>query len=56
MLFKMKELWFYMGNLFPDSKKELKKIKKAQHKEDYREAVEAVFDGTMCRGILTLKK
>lgn len=56
VLFKMKELWFYMGNLFPDSKKELKKIKKAQHKEDYREAVEAVFDGTMCRGILTLKK
>lgn len=38
-LFKMKELWFYMGPLFEDSDKFLKKIKKANRLKDYEIAV-----------------
>lgn len=47
-LFKMKELWFYMGGLF-DGKEEgikgklLKKIKKSQKFPEYLEAVEELF-------------
>jgi len=40
VLFKMKELWFYFGLLFPDGKKLLKKIKKAQNLKDYFAYVE----------------
>ncbi len=40
VLFKMKELWSYQGLLFPDGKKPLKKIKKAQKLTDYFAAVE----------------
>lgn len=43
VLFKMKELWFYMGNLFEDNKKQMKKIKKAQRLSDYRDAVDELF-------------
>ena len=39
MLFKMKELWFYMGSLFGEDKKAMKKIKKAQRLPEYRAAV-----------------
>ena len=39
----MKELWFYMGNLFEDSKKYLKRIKKAQKLPEYRETVRELF-------------
>jgi tRNA-dihydrouridine synthase len=41
-LFKMKELWTYMGGLFeetPDSKRALKKIMKSKRAEEYTEAV-----------------
>ena len=49
VLFKMKELWFFMGNLFPDNKKYLKKIKKSQHLAEYRQAAESLFrDLEMC--------
>ena len=44
VLFKMKELWCYMGNLFPEGKKKLKKIKKAQHLPEYREVVQGMFE------------
>lgn len=44
VLFKMKELWFYMGNLFPDNKKYMKKIKKAQRLEEYSEITESLFE------------
>ena len=44
VLFKMKELWCYMGNLFPEGKKNLKKIKKAQHLPEYREVVQGMFE------------
>lgn len=47
-LFKMKELWFYMGDLFPDSKKYLKKIKKTQKVTEYRQAVEELFRERDC--------
>lgn len=43
-LFKMKEVWFYLGKMFPDSEKELNRIKKTNRPEDYREAVRRVFD------------
>lgn len=43
VLFKMKELWFYMIELFPDSKKYAKKIKKAEKLYAYEEAVDALF-------------
>ena len=36
VLFKMKELWFYMGNLFGEDKKAMKKIKKAQRLPEYQ--------------------
>lgn len=44
VLFKMKELWFYMIALFPDSKKLEKKIRKAQTMKAYRDAVRALFE------------
>ena len=43
VLFKMKELWFYMIRLFPDSEKEAKQIKKVQHLYVYRELVAHLF-------------
>lgn len=42
-LFKMKELWFYLIHLFPDSSKYEKKIKKAERFEDYENAVDGLF-------------
>lgn len=39
VLFKMKELWFYMRGIFPDSDKYTKKIKKAERLSDYTDAV-----------------
>ena len=43
-LFKMKELWFYMGDVFVDSKKLVKKIRKADKMRDYEAAVSAIFE------------
>lgn len=43
VLFKMKELWGYMGDLFFGAQKELKKIKKAQHFPEYEIAVLEIF-------------
>ncbi|EPR10361.1 tRNA dihydrouridine synthase [Ruminiclostridium papyrosolvens] len=43
VLFKMKELWFYMINVFTDNEKYSKKIKKAQRLSDYDEAVSRLF-------------
>lgn len=43
VLFKMKELWAYMGRMFEGDEKQIKKIKKSQHLSDYREAVSRLF-------------
>ncbi len=44
VLFKMKELWFYMGNRFVDSEKLMKKIRKSEKLRDYESAVSAIFE------------
>lgn len=44
VLFKMKELWFYMAELFPNSEKYMKKIRKAQHLREYQAFVESLFE------------
>lgn len=43
VLFKMKELWAFLGPLFTDYQKYVKKIKKAERLKVYEEAVEALF-------------
>lgn len=43
VLFKMKEIWCYMGHLFPDCEKPLKKIKKAERMSKYEEAVREIL-------------
>ena len=40
---KMKELWYYFGELFPDREKEIRKIKKARSLMEYRAAAAAFF-------------
>ena len=42
-LFKMKEIWTYLGESFEDADKYLKKIKKANHLADYKVAVNELF-------------
>ena len=39
ILFKMKELWFYMQNLFPQDEKLYKKIRKAKSLSEYESIV-----------------
>lgn len=43
VLFKMKELWSYMGDIFPDSDKQLKKIRKAESIRSYKTAAEDIL-------------
>lgn len=43
-LFKMKEVWFYLGNMFAGADKFLKKIKKANRTEEYSAAVNKIFE------------
>lgn len=43
VLFKMKEFWFYLDELFEDNKKYAKQIKKAERLSAYEEAVERMF-------------
>lgn len=49
VLFKMKELWFYMANLFPGSDKQMKKIKKSEKLKDYEKVVQALFESCALR-------
>lgn len=44
VLFKMKELWFYMIRIFGQPKKYAKRIKKAERLAAYEEAVAALFE------------
>lgn len=43
VLFKMKEIWSYMIDLFVDDKKYGKKIRKAQHAAEYESVVRMLF-------------
>lgn len=43
LLFKMKELWFYMIRMFPEGEKYLKKIKKTSRLCDYEEITDRLF-------------
>ena len=43
-MLRMKELWSYMCNIFPDNKKYVKKIKKSQKLSEYKEAVLCLFE------------
>lgn len=43
VLFKMKELWFYLIHMFPDSEKQAKKIKKAEKLSVYETVVDTLF-------------
>jgi tRNA-dihydrouridine synthase len=42
-LYKMKEIWVYLGSLFLDAERHLKKIKKANRLSEYDSAVRALF-------------
>lgn len=44
VLYRMKEYWYYMNHVFPESKKQWKKIKKSVKLDAYECAVEAIFD------------
>ena len=43
VLFKLKELWFYLGQRFPEGKAELKRIRKSQHLSEYQAAVRSLL-------------
>jgi len=43
VLFKMKELWYYLAQHFTDSAKYVKKIRKAERLPVYESAVNALF-------------
>lgn len=43
VLFKMKEVWVYMGELFTNAKPYLKKVKKSERLSSYEDAVNALF-------------
>lgn len=43
VLFKMKELWFYLICLFPDSERLGKKLRKSQHLREYEAVVDSLF-------------
>ena len=46
----MKELWFYFGNLFENSEKLQKSIKKARNSEEFERAAAALFCSCEVRG------
>ena len=43
VLYKMKEIWFYMSRMFSDHEKYAKKIRKSERLLDYDEAVSSLF-------------
>ena len=47
---RMKELWFYFGNLFENSEKFQKSIKKAKNAEEFERAAAALFCSCEVRG------
>ena len=53
VLFKMKELWFYMSYLFENADKHLKKIKKTERIAEYNSIVQSMFRDCSLRKELT---
>ncbi len=49
VLFKMKELWFYMITLFDDADKIAKKIKKVEKVAEYEKIISMLFDNCALR-------
>ena len=45
VLAKMKELWWYAGDLFPGADRALKKIKKAKNISEYEIAINRLKEG-----------
>lgn len=43
VLFKMKEIWCYLGKMFAGGEKQLKRIKKAERMKDYQDAADSLF-------------
>ena len=43
-LYKLKEIWVYLGSLFPDAEKHVKKIKKSTRLTEYEAAMQSLFD------------
>lgn len=43
VLYKMKEIWFYLISRFPENAKYAKKIKKAERLADYEQVIERLF-------------
>jgi tRNA-dihydrouridine synthase len=43
VLYKMKEMWFYLGTSFTNSEKALKTIQKAKQPMEYKTAVKALW-------------
>ena len=48
-LYKLKEIWVYLGDLFPGAEKYVKKIKKANRLTEYEAAMRALFDNCEMR-------
>ncbi|MBQ1403069.1 MAG: hypothetical protein IIY90_07160, partial [Oscillospiraceae bacterium] len=46
---KLKELWFYLGDSFPDTAREQKALKKARTPEELIRAAEKVMEGSAVR-------
>ncbi|MBQ7432613.1 MAG: tRNA-dihydrouridine synthase family protein [Lachnospiraceae bacterium] len=44
VLFKLKELWFYLGRLFPDQERELREVKRARKLSEYEDAVRRIIN------------
>lgn len=51
VLFKMKQFWFYMINMFEESEKIAKKIKKAKSANEYESAVLMLFNDLNIKGV-----
>ena len=40
----MKEMWSFMGDMYPDKSKALKAIRKSKHLADYKAAVSEILE------------
>lgn len=55
-LYKLKEIWVYLGSLFADAEEYVKKIKKANRLVEYEAAMRALFDNCeMVTGTETIR-